>query len=90
MAAGCLVVPQKRAPVEEVIRDGENGLLVDFFSAPEIAAQVIAALAEPVRFAELRVRARQHVVETDDPKRICLPVQLRLIETIAGRTQLNL
>jgi glycosyltransferase involved in cell wall biosynthesis len=35
MSAGCLLVASKTAPVEEVIRDGENGFLVDFFSTAE-------------------------------------------------------
>ena len=38
MSAGCLVVASRTPPVEEVIRDGENGLLVDFFSTEQIAA----------------------------------------------------
>lgn len=86
MAAGCLVVASRTAPVEEVLRDGENGLLIDFFRPPEIATWVIAALAEPARFAPLRVRARQNIVDAYDLKRICLPAQLRLIEAVAGRT----
>jgi glycosyltransferase involved in cell wall biosynthesis len=89
MAAGCLVVASRTAPVEEVVRDGENGVLVDFFSPPEIAARVIAALAEPAHFAQLRVRARQSVVAAYDLKRICLPAQLQLIEAVAGRTKLT-
>ncbi len=84
MAAGCLVVASRTAPVEEVIRDGENGLLVDFFSPAEIAAQVIAGLAEPAHFAQLRVRARQQIVDTYDLKRICLPAQLQLIAQVAA------
>lgn len=86
MATGCLVVASRTAPVEEVIRDGENGLLVDFFRPPEIAAQVIAALAEPAHFAHLRISARQRIVDTYDLKRICLPAQLRLVEAVAGGT----
>jgi glycosyltransferase involved in cell wall biosynthesis len=84
MAAGCLVVASRTAPVEEVIRDGENGVLVDFFSPADIAAQVIAALAEPAHFAPVRVRARQHIVDRYDLRRICLPAQLNLIAQLAA------
>ena len=37
MSAGCLVVGSRTPPVEEVIRDGENGLLTDFFSTERLA-----------------------------------------------------
>ncbi|MDR2451868.1 MAG: glycosyltransferase family 4 protein [Candidatus Accumulibacter sp.] len=80
MAAGCLVVGSRTPPVEEVIRDGENGLLADFFSPEEIAEKVIAALAAPGDFAALRQNARQSVIEAYDLQRICLPGQRRLIE----------
>ncbi len=79
MSAGCLVVGSRTAPVEEVIRDGENGVLVDFFRPEEIAERVVEVLAEPERFTSLREHARQTIVESYDLKRICLPGQLRLI-----------
>lgn len=82
MAAGCLVVGSRTAPVEEVIRDGENGVLVDFFKPEDIAERVVEVLAEPARFKKLREQARQTVVESYDLKRICLPGQLRLLEEI--------
>ncbi|HEY5900339.1 MAG TPA: glycosyltransferase [Burkholderiales bacterium] len=86
MSAGCLVVASHTPPVEEVIRDRENGLLVDFFSAEAIAARVDEALS--MDSWPLRVAARRTVVERYDLKRVCLPAQLRLVEELrAGRTQ---
>ena len=84
MSAGCLVVGSRTAPVEEVIRDGENGLLVDFFRPDEIAERVVAALESPAAFAPLRAQARRTVVEKYDLKSICLPAQLRMIEELAA------
>ncbi|MCX9158081.1 glycosyltransferase family 4 protein [Niveibacterium sp. 24ML] len=63
MASGCLVIGSATAPVQEVIRDGQNGVLVDFFDVPGIAARVIAALTHPERFAPLRVAGRALVRE---------------------------
>jgi glycosyltransferase involved in cell wall biosynthesis len=83
MAAGCLVVGSRTPPVQEVINDGENGLLVDFFSPEEIAAKVDCALSSGEDFRKLRANARQTVVERYDLKRICLPRQSNLVETLA-------
>jgi glycosyltransferase involved in cell wall biosynthesis len=78
MAAGCLVVGSRTPPVEEVIRDGENGLLADFLSPEAIAARVDEALAmKDSRL--LRERARATVIERYDLKRVCLPAQLGLV-----------
>lgn len=81
MAAGCLLVASKTAPVEEVIRDGENGLLVDFYSPAEIAERVVAALeAGRNGYADIRRNARTTIIEKYDLKTISLPVQLNLLE----------
>jgi glycosyltransferase involved in cell wall biosynthesis len=85
MASGCLLVASRTAPVEEVIRDGENGLLVDFFNPAEVAGRVVAALADRAAFAALRENARRTIVENYDLRTICLPQQLRMIEELAGR-----
>jgi glycosyltransferase involved in cell wall biosynthesis len=79
MAAGCLVVSSRTAPVEEVIRDGENGLLVDIFSPQEIAQRVIEALQKPKAFDAIRKKARQTIVDNYDLKTICLPAQLQML-----------
>ncbi|HHN0038544.1 glycosyltransferase family 4 protein [Pseudomonas aeruginosa] len=57
MASGCLIVGSDTAPVHEVVRDKENGLLVDFFKPKEIAERVLHGLAEPEEFKELRKSA---------------------------------
>ena len=85
MAAGCLVVASKTPPVEEVIRDGDNGWLVDIFSPADIASRVIAALTERAGHAGLREAARRTVVEKYDLQTICLPAHLQLLRRLTGR-----
>jgi len=82
MAAGCLVVGSRTPPVEEVIRDGENGLLTDFFSAERIAERVDYALSRREELQPLREKARRTVVERFDLKRVCLPAQVKLVEKL--------
>lgn len=80
MASECLVVGSCTPPVKEVIRHGENGLLVDFFDSKALAETVIEALEHPDRMREIRKNARQTVVEEYDLRRVCLPRQIEMIE----------
>ena len=84
MAAGCLVVGSRTAPVTEVIEDGANGLLADFFAADAIAEAVVGALAEPKAYRALREAARRTVLERYDLASICLPRHLALIRDVAA------
>jgi glycosyltransferase involved in cell wall biosynthesis len=84
MAAGCLVIGSRTPPVEEVIRDGENGLLSDFLSPPKLAARVEEALKNGPYFQPLRERARQTIVERYDLRTVCLPQHVALIESLAS------
>ena len=85
MSAGCLVVGSRTPPVEEVVRDGENGLLVDFFSPEGIAERVDFALAHQSDLSGLRGNARRTVVEAYDLKHVCLPAQERLVARLLER-----
>ena len=80
MAAGCLVVGSRTAPVEEVIRHEENGLLVNFFSPQELVDAVQRVCDEPARMQQLRENARRTVIERYDLRTVCLPKQRMLIE----------
>ncbi|NBE06919.1 glycosyltransferase family 4 protein [Paragemmobacter ruber] len=83
MAAGALVIGSDTAPVREVIRHGENGLLVDFFDIAGWSRTMTAALADPARFAPLRAAARRTVVERYDLRGICLPRMVAMVERFA-------
>jgi len=82
MAAGCLVVGSRTAPVVEVLRDGENGFLVDFFSPAELAQAVVAALARRDQLQDLRNNARKTIVERFDLRSVCLPRQISLVNSL--------
>ncbi len=80
MAAGALVVGSRTPPVEEVIRDGVNGRLVDFFDVAGWSAALIAALADPGADDALRLAARETIVNGYDLKTICLPKLIAFVE----------
>jgi glycosyltransferase involved in cell wall biosynthesis len=63
MSTGALVIGSDTEPVREVIEDGKNGLLVDFFSPEEVADRVDEVLDHPDRMAALRKAARETVLE---------------------------
>ena len=91
MAMECLIVGSDTAPVREVIRHGENGLLVDFFDTKAMANMVVDALENRTALGALQQRARQDAVASYDLARVCLPEQLRLVaEVAAGRTPLRI
>ena len=83
MAAGCAIVGSATWPVQEIIEDGRNGYLVDFFSPSSVAERVADVLRNDGGTAAVRSRARTTVLERYDLAH-CLPEQLRLISRMAG------
>lgn len=76
MAAGCLVIGSDTPPVREVIEDNKNGLLVDFFSPAKISRLINDIFMRPGDMENLRLSARETVVEKYDLMRKCLPHQI--------------
>ncbi|MBW4654980.1 MAG: glycosyltransferase family 4 protein [Kaiparowitsia implicata GSE-PSE-MK54-09C] len=83
LSSGCLVVASDTPPVREVIEDGVNGLLVDFFSPKKIADRIEEALTHPEEMQALRQRARQTIVDRYDLVTL-LPQQIQLLKELAG------
>jgi glycosyltransferase involved in cell wall biosynthesis len=79
MAAGCTLVASATPPVKEVITDGRNGLLFDFFDAQALASRAAAVLADSRSHRPLGEQARRTVIERYDLHSVCLPRQRALI-----------
>jgi len=83
MSSAAPVVGSATAPVQEVIRHGENGLLVDFFSSDQLVEAISALLADPAKAARLGAAARR-TVEQNYSLEACVPRQLALMQLVAS------
>lgn len=79
LAAGTLVVASDTKPVAEVIKDGVNGRLVDFFDIKGWSAALTDALARPKAYLAMREAARTMTRERYDLRSVCLPKQIALL-----------
>jgi glycosyltransferase involved in cell wall biosynthesis len=80
MSAGALVAASRTPPVEEVIKDGMNGLLIDFFDIDRWSDVLISALADVDRYHDIRIAARRAILESYDLRTNCLPKQIEYVE----------
>ena len=80
MSMGAPVIASDTAPVVEVIEDGANGWLVDFFDPQALAAKISEVLGQDS--SEVRKRARQTAVDRFDLHSVCLPKQIELVESL--------
>lgn len=62
MACGCILVGSATPPVQELLKNGENGLLVDFFDVPALAGKIGEVLEDQSRYAVLRGNARETIL----------------------------
>lgn len=84
LAAGCLLVASRTPPVEEIVKDGENGCLVDFFDIAGLADRVAELLREADAHRAMRAAARASAVGHYDLETICLPAYLSLLQRLTG------
>ncbi len=79
MSCGCVVVASNTEPVQEVIQDGVNGILADFFSPKDIASKVTGVLTFPSFSENIKKQARKTIQERFALKDL-LPKHLKYIE----------
>lgn len=61
MSCGAVVLASATSPVKEMIRDGENGLLVDFFDVDGFATKAVQVLKDPAAFRPLGHAAEKQI-----------------------------
>ncbi|HHC73576.1 MAG TPA: glycosyltransferase [Thiothrix sp.] len=81
MSAQCAIVASRTAPVQEVIKHTQTGLLVDFFDQDSLIEQISQLLAQRSQqhYCTIRENARQFVKQFYDFQTVCLPKQLAII-----------
>lgn len=83
MSCGCTMVASATPPIQEVVVDGVNGLLADFFDSHQLADRIVEALADDSLRKGLAYRARETILDRYDLRQQ-LPRQLTMIQqTIA-------
>lgn len=83
MASGCLVIGSATAPVQEVITEGFNGLLVDFFHHEDLAKRICDVLNHRDGFDEIKRRARETIVNGYSHKKGLIEY-MRLFDQVLG------
>lgn len=83
MAAGVPVLGSRTAPVQEVIKEGENGFLTDFFDTEALAGRVLDLVARRQETVAVGLRGRETVLENYDFETVGLPVYLELLKPLA-------
>jgi glycosyltransferase involved in cell wall biosynthesis len=83
LACGCTVLASKTAPVQEVIADGSNGLLADFFDVDGLAEKALAVLRDPAAYRPLGERGVA-LIHEQYALDVTLPRLIAWLEQVAG------
>ena len=89
MASEAPIVANDVAPVTEVLVDGQNGLLVDFFDKDGLVDRVCTVLDDKELAARMGKAARELAVSKYDLKSVCMPNQLNWIENLIARPRID-
>ena len=88
MSCGAVVLGSATSPVMEMIVDGQNGLLANFFDVEEIAEKAVKVLRDPSAFRPLGRAAEAMIAERYSLEAV-LPKMMAMYEQTVNRRKLS-
>jgi glycosyltransferase involved in cell wall biosynthesis len=85
LSCGAVVLGSATPPVMEMIHEGQNGLLADFFDVEEIAQKAVKVLKDPGEYRPLG-RAAERMVEEMYSVEAVVPQMMRMYEATINRS----
>ena len=80
MSCECTILGSSTGPVLDVLKDGENGRLVNFFDHKRLAEIIEELLEDPAQRRRLGIAARQTILHNFDFRTKILPLYSELLE----------
>ncbi len=88
MSCGAVVLGSATPPVREMIVDGQNGLLADFFDVDEFAAKAVSVLRDPAAYRPLGRAAEAMIAERYSLEAV-MPQMLAMYEQAVNHRKLS-
>ncbi len=88
MSAGALIVGSDTEPVREMVTDGENGVLVDFFDVDALVKKLCHILDNKAEYYPLKGKARETILEQYSTTDL-LPRYWKLIQSVANGSRVT-
>ena len=86
MSCGCTVLASNTAPVQEIVRHEQNGLLGEFFDVEGLAASALAVLRDPGRFRRLG-SAAEETIRREYSLEVVMPRMTAFFHEVAARAR---
>ncbi len=86
MACECTMLCSDTAPVREVIRHEQNGLLCDFYDVDGFTETALAVLDDPQTYHAHLGRAARATIEQNYSMETIMPQMVQFYEEVAGRS----
>lgn len=81
LSCGCLVIASDLPPIKEVVKDGTNGIIVDFTSSEKIGQKIIDCLEFPSFMEAVKQKASQTIADNYALEKM-VPQQLDMIKKL--------